>query len=161
MSNKIDTENIGGVLYPVGTVKQHKFDTNQSRYNVVLNSGVILEYPEQQSNASVKSYEHGLFSTCNHTIINGMKGGKITGSDKDDKISLNFCSDLDVNVSNDPRDLLGGDTVTVRNSNNEEANIKVSVNEKDDEIILHKDNKIIKKENMFRNQENGKFFYVM
>ena len=134
-----DYLNIGGVSYPKNMVADKKVTKNQNEktYFVALKSGITLEYPEQK-NCSVKGHSHGIFTTCNHLVINGMNRGKITGSEDDDAITLSFCKNIDVDVSNDVKDLFGGDRINIYSENGDESNnINVKTDLGNDKVVYN------------------------
>ena len=134
-----DNLNIGGVSYTKNMVASKKVTKNQNEktYLVTLKSGITLEYPKQKD-CSVKGHSHGIFSNCNHLTINGMNKGKIIGSKDDDKITLSFCKNIDVDVSNDVKDLFGGDTINIHSENGEKSdNINVKTDLGNDKVVYN------------------------
>ncbi len=153
---------VGGVSYPAGLVAGNSYNKKNNTYEVTLTTGVKLEYKEQK-NARVSGFTHGLFSDCCHLQVNGMVGGKIAGSENDDSITLDNCQNLTVDVSNDPRNLFGGDRVEVIKRNDKKLNICIFTNVKDDKVRCHeqKDKKTFVKKDPYHHydQTSGKYVY--
>lgn len=99
----------GGVEFNWNEVKSAKKVTDKygrETFIVEFKTGIKAEYPEQNG-SSMNSKELTMwqsFEYDNETIINGMHGAKITGSQKDDHIVAYSTHDCEIDVANDNND---------------------------------------------------------
>ena len=110
-----DYQMFGGVSYKPSETKSASYNEENKTYTLLFNTGVEMSYKEQQRDKDgsfpsiTSSYENGYPITQAYHINKGV----ITGSDKEDYISLFNCHNSYVDVSNDEK----YDIVSIANLN--------------------------------------------
>jgi hypothetical protein len=121
-SGPIKKVSFGGATFNENDVKKRdvRFDNGKKIYCVFLNNGVKIEYPEQpeEQNAQINGREltwWNSFTDDTRTDLYRIDGAMVTGSENDDIISLNGCTNCKVDVSGDDNDdnvYIGDDNFT-------------------------------------------------
>lgn len=105
----VHNKNFGGVNFNWNEVKSAKVvkgKNGKETYFIEFKTGVKAEYPVQNG-ASMNSRELTMWQSLdydNETVINGMQGATITGSQSDDHIVANGVKGCTINVANDNND---------------------------------------------------------
>ena len=112
---------LGGVNFQKQEVKSYK--TDGKTITVFLKNGTELNYPKQNTGASVFIEKHT--SGRNELNVLGMKNASIKGSDSADHINLSFCENLNVDVKGG-NSMLGliGDTVNILSAGNKNITVE-------------------------------------
>ena len=143
MGNDSKVINIGGVSYPQGTTYTPIKIDGKNGYRVQLRSGIVLEHCDQTSQkASVRERTFGYLFKKDYTNISNIDGLRIVGSEnRSDRIFVNSCMNVDVDLSNNPNAFIGDELVITTNESNPHIKVKKNPNDNVSKQFYNKETK--------------------